>query len=294
MKNILLIANPIAGGDAQKKIRRAEDYLLGRGHRVEVLLTRARGDARSAGERARAGGFDLIIAAGGDGTLNEVVNGLAPSATPLAFLPLGTTNVFALEAGIPFAVEKACAVALDGTPHPVCLGKAGEERFLLMAGIGFDADVVENVDGRTKRRAGKLAYVVSGLKRFLRYRHPPLEVRADDGQVVPAYGVILCNSRCYGGRFAVTPRASLTRDRLEAFLLERPGRLALLGVVGRLLLRRPMAPALGRILPVSRLEVRGEEVPVQVDGDFFGHLPLKFSTTFGEINLVFPPQSAQC
>ncbi|MEZ4484638.1 MAG: acylglycerol kinase family protein [Syntrophotaleaceae bacterium] len=101
----------------------------GRGATVDLTLTEKRGDAIEAAAAAKQAGFDRIVAAGGDGTLNEVINGLAPSPIPLAFIPFGTTNVFALEVGIPFDVEQACAVALGGQPRPVCLGLAGDTRF---------------------------------------------------------------------------------------------------------------------------------------------------------------------
>ena len=117
-RRVQLIANPVAGGDARERIRRAQRRLEQRGCTVELTLTGARGDARRAAAAAREAGFERIIAAGGDGTLNEVINGLAPAQVPLAFLPLGTTNVFALEAGIPFDVDAACDLALDGAVAP--------------------------------------------------------------------------------------------------------------------------------------------------------------------------------
>ncbi len=247
---IKLIANPVAGRQAAAKIRAAEACFRARGATVELTLTAARGDARAAAARARSEGFDRVVAAGGDGTLNEVVNGLAPSAIPLAFLPLGTTNVFALEAAIPLAVEAACAIALDGAPRPVCLGQAGETRFLLMAGIGFDAAVVYGLNLRLKRLAGKLAYLAGGVTALLRQAPPPVEVVTEDGNVHRGFGAIIGNGRLYAGGFSLTPQASLCADRLDLCLLLRPGRLPLLrcaaGLVGR-----PGAGAAGRPLPAG-------------------------------------------
>jgi len=104
---IKLIANPIAGGNALAKIRIAREFLEFHGCTVDLCLTGARGDAGKAAAAAKTEGFDRIIAAGGDGTLNEVLNGLAPSTIPLAILPLGTTNVFALEAASGWRVTRA-------------------------------------------------------------------------------------------------------------------------------------------------------------------------------------------
>jgi diacylglycerol kinase (ATP) len=286
---ILLIANPVAGGNARSKIDRAAAWLRSRGAVVEVALTAASGDARWAAGVARDAGFDRIIAAGGDGTLNEVVNGLAPSPIPLAFIPFGTTNVFALEVGIPFDLEQACDVALNGTPRPVSLGLAGDTRFMLMAGVGFDAEVVAGVSLPLKRRVGKLAYIVSGIRNLLKPASVPFEVTTEDGNRCRAYGAVIGNGRFYGGRFKITPEASLQDDSLAVCLFLRPGRLRLLATVVRIVLGRSPAEGDVRRLRTRRLTLAGSEAPVQLDGDDHGRLPLTFRAVFGELTLVYPP-----
>ncbi len=287
---ILLIANPAAGGNARAGIARAQQYLQGRGCEVELRLTAARGDARQAGAAARAGGYDRVIAAGGDGTLNEVLNGLAPSAVPLAFLPLGTMNVLALEVGIPFEVEAACDIALDGEPRPVCLGRAGEERFLLMVSAGFDAEVVYRVSRRLKRWTGKFAYVLGALTNLLRHPPPALElVRGEDGLVLRGYGVVIGNGRLYGGKFSFTPEADLEAPELDVCLLLRPGRLALLGALWRVALRQPLSGTQALRFKTRALEIRGPGVHAQVDGDYLGRLPLQVQAEPDQLVLVFPP-----
>ena len=288
---ILLIANPIAGGNARARIARAQAYLQQRGCTVDLRLTGARGDARRAGAEARAGGYDRVIAGGGDGTLNEVLNGLAPSAIPLAFLPLGTTNVLALEVGIPFAVEAACDIALDGEPRPVCLGRAGEERFLLMLSAGFDAEVVYRVNHRLKRWTGKFAYVWGALTQLLRSPPPAVElVRGEDGLVLRGYGVVVGNARLYGGKFSFTLGADLEAPELDVCLLLRPGRLALLGAVRRVALGRPLSGAQALQFRTRSLEIRGCGVHAQFDGDYLGRLPLQVRAEPDQLLLVFPPR----
>jgi YegS/Rv2252/BmrU family lipid kinase len=286
---IKLIANPIAGGNALASIRRAQEYLVFHGCSVELSLTGGRGDARKAAAEAKNAGFDRIVAAGGDGTLNEVINGLAPSAIPLAFLPLGTTNVFALEAGIPFDVEQACAIALHGTPQPVCLGLAGETRFLLMASAGFDADVVYRVSGRLKRWTGKFAYLASGLRRLAGPLSAPIEVVREDGSTVCGYHVILGNGRLYGGRFSVTPDASLAEEALDVCVFLKKGRLPLLRCAAKIAAGRRLARPDAETFKARSVIVRGEGVPVQIDGDHLGRLPMTFRALFGELVLVLPP-----
>jgi YegS/Rv2252/BmrU family lipid kinase len=285
---IMLIANPVAGGDARANIGRAVAFLEGRGATVELVLTEARGDARRAAAAARDAGFDRIVAAGGDGTLNEVINGLVPSTIPLAFIPFGTTNVFALEVDIPFDLEKACDLALRGAPCPVCVGLAGDTRFLLMAGVGFDAEVVAAVSLWLKRRTGKLAYVVSGLRTLLRRPRGSFEVEADNGVRCRAYGALIGNGRLYGGRFSITDQASLREDALDVRLFLRPGRLRLLVNVARMLLGRPPGEDQVKRFKTRQLKLSGDDIPVQIDGDCYGHLPQTFRAVFGELTLVFP------
>lgn len=289
IRTLKLIANPIAGRDARSRIERAVSWFREQGVAVDLTLTKARGDARRAAAAARGGGCERVVAAGGDGTLNEVINGLVPSGIPLAFLPLGTTNVFALEAGIPFELETACRIALEGVPLPVCLGAADDHRFLLMASAGPDAEAVYAVSGGLKRLAGKFAYLASAA-RVLAARSPrPIEALTAEGEAIPCYGAVVSNGRLYGGRFAIAPRASLQEEALDVCLLLRPGRLALLRAVGALASGRPLAPAAARTFKARQLRLEGEAVPVQLDGDYFGRLPVTLRAVAGELLMVLPP-----
>ena len=284
---IRLIANPIAGGNARPHIDLLCRYFGEQGHQVELLLTAARGDAEEAARSARVEGYDRIVAAGGDGTLNEVLNGLAPSTIPLAFIPLGTVNVLALEIGLPFDLLAAAEVAMSGVPTPVCLGQAGERKFLLMAGIGFDAQVVRAVESRLKRRIGRWAYVVAALKALCHWQPSQLTITLADGSVQRAEGAIIGNGRLYGGRFSLTPHACLTADDFEVLLLRRSSRLALLRASLRALRHRSPAAKDGVLLHTAALTIAGT-APVQIDGDDFADLPCAFTTLPGAITLVFP------
>jgi YegS/Rv2252/BmrU family lipid kinase len=288
MVKIKLIANPVAGGDARSKIDQAVAWLQAAGATVDLVLTEKRGDAMQAAIAAKSVGFDRIIAAGGDGTLNEVINGLAPSAIPLAFIPFGTTNVFALEVGIPFDVEQACVVALRGQPRPVCLGLAGDTRFLLMAGIGFDAEVVAGVSLPLKRRVGKLAYLASSLKVLLRAVPDSIEVLDEHGHRYWGCSAIIGNGRYYGGRFSITPEASLQDDTLEVCLFRRRGRLGFLCSMIKLALGRPLAESEAWRFKGRELIVMGARAAVQLDGDYHGRLPQTFRATFGDLTLIYP------
>jgi diacylglycerol kinase (ATP) len=286
--NLKLIANPAAGSAALARIRRLVALLEQGGASVDLTLTTRRGDAQRAAAAAKDGGFQRIVAAGGDGTLNEVINGLAPGDLPLAFVPMGTANVFALEAGIPFDVEQACALALHGRPRPVYLGAANGRRFLLMAGVGFDAAVVGRVNLRLKRRFGKLAYLVSALQVLCGPPPGALQLTTDRGEQYRAYGAIVSNARLYGGRFVISPQADMQDDALAVCLFLRPGRFALLRTAVRIAVGRPPGPREVRQLRVQSLTATGNGIPVQIDGDYLGELPQTFQARFGELQVVFP------
>ncbi|MGW8312959.1 MAG: diacylglycerol/lipid kinase family protein [Desulfuromonadales bacterium] len=285
---IKLIANPVSGGDARPRIQRAVAELQKLGAEVEPYLTTGRGDARVVAAKAVAEGFDRIVAAGGDGTLNEVVNGAAESEVPIAFLPFGTVNVFALEAGIPKPLEQACALAVHGLPRRITLGKINGDLFLLMASAGWDAEVVAAVRGGLKRLIGRLAYAVSALETLLRREPVPLELITHEGKRLTGYGAVVSNCRYYGGRYMVTPGASMLRNDLEVCLLREGGRLAIVKFAAALLLKRPLMPPLVEFYTITSAMLQGQNIAVQVDGDARGTLPARIEVVPEAVAMVVP------
>lgn len=282
-----LIANPISGGDARPRIEAARSLLTRLGAEVELFLTAASGDARRAAAEAKQQGFDRLVAAGGDGTLNEVVSGVFPDPLPVAFLPLGTVNVFALETGIPFDLEAACRLAVSGAERPISLGQIDDQLFLLMASAGWDAEAVARVRPGLKRVIGRLAYTISALEALL----PPakrLHLQLPDGSRLSGHGVVVSNCRYYGGRYVVTPRASLFAETLEVALLRKPGRLALLAFAARLLFGRPQPAAAVDFLSVSSADLSGEPIAIQVDGDAWGRSPARIRSLPAAVHMILP------
>ena len=282
-----LIANPISGGDARPRLARAAAWLRNHGADVAVRVTEQRGDARRLAAAA-TGRCDRVVVAGGDGTFNEVANGLRGTPLPVAFVPLGTVNVFALEAGIPLHLEDACRLALEGRARPISLGCIGTEVFLLMASAGWDADAVARLRPALKRRLGRLAYLVSAVEALLDHRPAPVTITLPDGSRLCGFGVVVSNARCYGGRYVITPQASLCAERLELGLLRRGGRLVLLGTALRLVLHRPLPPAVMAYFSVDWVEIAGAGVPVQVDGDPRGTLPVRLACLPRALAVVLP------
>ncbi|MDA8169448.1 MAG: diacylglycerol kinase family protein, partial [Nitrospiraceae bacterium] len=166
---LTIIANPAARKASRQKTALATALLEKAGHRVDVLETEARGHATLLAKEAALGGASVVIAAGGDGTFNEVMNGLAGGEVPMAILPTGTTNVLAKELGIPEDVNGAVDCILSCRPKEIFLAKLAfpdgvERKFFLMAGVGFDAEAVYMVNRRLKKYSGKGGYFASGLK----------------------------------------------------------------------------------------------------------------------------------
>jgi YegS/Rv2252/BmrU family lipid kinase len=285
---IKLIANPVSGGDARPRIQTAVTELQKLGAEVGLSLTSARGDARRSAALAMSEGYDRIVAAGGDGTLNEVVNGAAASGLPIALLPFGTVNVFALEAGIPRPLEQACALAVRGTPRLINAGRVNGELFLLMVSAGWDAEAVARLRPGLKRFLGRPAYAVSALEALLLRKPAPMQLFLADGSCHSAFGVVVSNCRYYGGRYVVTPGASMFRDDLEVCLLRRAGRLGALRFALALLLKRPLQPPLAEFMTITAAVLQGRNVAVQVDGDASGVLPVRLETVQRAVAMVLP------
>ena len=289
--NVSLVVNPVAGNRAFKHIDRIRNLLEGR-ISLSTFITKKRGDAL---EFARTvSGTDRILVASGDGTINEVLNGLRNSDNPdqhripVAVIPLGTTNVLAKEVGIPETVEAAVDLALKGEQKRISLGRINGRYFSLMAGIGFDGAAVLGVKNDfVKRMSGKAAHVVSGLKVLQRYNPPNLTVKTDKDEY-RAYTAVISNARCYGGHFYVTPEASITEAVLDICLFKGRTRRSLLRFITGILSKKHLDYDDVTVVKAREVEVTSEgTVHVQIDGDYFGTLPVKIDVVPDAASLVW-------
>lgn len=301
-RRVLIIFNRNAGGG--RKIARLEEVieLLKRsGVDVELHETSFAGDAGQTANRARflATGPDMVICAGGDGTINEVVNGMAGGDTPLALLPIGTANVLAAEIGLETDTASVAAAILEGVSVPVHLGRANDRYFVLMTGVGLDAEVVATVDVKLKRRTGKLAYALATLKRWAAYRNRRYRVTID-GTPYEAAAAIIANGHYYGGRFVCAENARITEPGLHACLFQKPGRWQavyyMLALFGGFLDRLNTY----RVIPARTVTIEDEgadavgQGPVQGDGDIVTRLPVTVSVAEETVIVRMPgrPESA--
>ncbi len=287
-RRVLIIHNPKAGRSTALRLKRVLRLLSDAGATVSVRETTGRGDAEAFAAAASASDFDVIAAAGGDGTINEVVNGLAGKDLPLAVLPLGTANVLAEEIGLPTRSASIARMILAGEPRPVHVGTANGRRFVMMASVGFDAHVVAGVDTRIKRFLGKGAYAIAALVALARFAYPVYRVTID-GRSYGAASVIIANGRRYGGRFVCAPRASLDDSSLDVCLFLRTGPWNVMrygvGLVMGSLERLPDVT----VVTGSRITVEGGPgEPVQCDGDAAVALPLVASAGDKTLRVVMP------
>ena len=290
-RRLMIIFNPAAGWRRRQRLAPVLEGLRTQGCALTLRETKGPGDAERFAAQADPGELDLVVAAGGDGTVNEVINGLAGSPLPLALIPLGTANVLAAEIGLRTDPASVAACVALGEPRPIALGAANGRRFILMAGAGFDAHVVHEVSVPMKRWLGKGAYVLSTLRQLLVFRFPGYEVKADN-RTWRAASVIVANARHYGGPFVLAPAASLESDTLQVCLFERAGRLAAIGYGLALFSGRLPGLRSYRVVEARRVEIRGRPgEPLQVDGDITGRLDAEIEVLPAALRLVFPAQA---
>ena len=258
------------------------------GCRITMHRTTGRGDAEAAAARATRDEYDRIVVAGGDGTVNEVLNGLTPDAPPVALVPMGTANVLAAEIGLGSRPDEIARTIVLGEARPVSLGDVNGKKFVLMTGVGFDAFVVAAVSAPLKRMLGKGAYVLASLSQFLRGRLPRFEVHVD-GVRCEAASIIIANARFYGGKFVCAPEARMDSDVLHVCLFERHGRLYVAIYALALLLGLLHRVPGYRILAARQIDIRlPDGAAIQSDGDFIGLTPAQVTVMPRAAWLVFP------
>jgi YegS/Rv2252/BmrU family lipid kinase len=292
-----VIFNPAARGEKAQRFRR---HLQEIGAVSTLKRTTAAGHARGLATEAVAEGFETIVAAGGDGTVNEVLNGLgdAPGGfdrARLAVLPLGTVNVFARELAIPLRPDRAWAAVLRGRETTVDLPTvefstpAGNEHrwFAQLAGAGLDARAVELVHWPLKKRIGPLAYVWAGLKALA---GPPCQIAASgSGQAVEGQMVLIGNGRLYGGNYRVFPGADLRDGLLEVCVFPRVNWFTLARCGPQLLLRGTLPRGVTRCFQTTSLSLlSAARTPLELDGEFVGQLPAHFSIKPSTLRVVVP------
>ena len=287
---MVIIFNPVAGRRRAALLWRVLDVLAANGIRLDLAETHRAGHAEALAREAARGGASMVVAAGGDGTIAEVANGLMGTGARLGVIPLGTANVLAHELALPFApraVAAALAFGRTRTLWPgVARGPDSSRLFVQMLGIGFDAQVVHRLSLPLKRVLGKGAYVVQSLQETWRYKFPPIRLRIDSMETEAASAVI-SKGRLYGGRFLLAPESRPAEPGFSVILFGCGGPAAALmygaalpmGFLGR-------APGV-RHVRAHRVDMIGNApIPAQADGDAAGFTPLSVTDAPGPIEVV--------
>jgi diacylglycerol kinase (ATP) len=291
-RRMAAIFNPASGGGQFRRDLPLIVESLGRlGWDVAVRPTEGEGHATLLAREALEEGVDRVVVIGGDGTVNETLNGLAGSDVPLAIVPTGTVNVLALELGLPLDPPDAVRVAAEAGATRIDLGLAGERYFALMAGVGLDADVVSRVRPTMKRALKEAAFVLQGLTTYLTSKHPLVQIECAD-RCTEGYFVVLGNARNYGGTFGITPLADMRDGLLDVVVLKDMGFLSVAHYwLAALLSAHLQHPKVEYFRTASaRLTVAEGDSPVlvQTDGEIAGRLPLECRVVPGALRIVTP------
>ena len=288
----VLIYNPAAGVSRRNPhviLQRTIAALSRVNLAPRLLPTSAPGEAGSLVQEAIRQGADLILVLGGDGTVNEVVQGLAHSKVPLGVLPGGTANVLAMELGLGSRSEPAARTLADFEPRPVALGQIsgsfGSRYFLLMAGAGLDANIVYEISAGLKNAAGKLAYWAAGSAAFFK-RVEQLEVRVDD-RVYQCGFALISRVRNYGGDLEIASGASLHDDDFEVVLFEGSNPLRYAWYMLNVALKRIQRIAGVTVLRAHHVEIL-TTTPVQIDGEYLGRQTVTIEIVPGALQLLLP------
>jgi YegS/Rv2252/BmrU family lipid kinase len=292
-----VIFNPTARGEKAKRFRRHLDLIAAE---CALKQTLSPGGARSLALQAVREGFDTVVAAGGDGTLNEVLNGIGDSPdgferARLAVLPLGTVNVFARELGLPMDLKRDWEIIRAGKemridlPCVECVmnGVAQRRYFAQLAGAGLDARAIDLVNWPLKKKIGPLAYIWAGI---LALRQPASAItvasRADSavGELV-----LVGNGRFYGGEYRLFPRTDLRNGLLEVCVIPKTNWPALLRCGMALLTRGRLPAGAARSFQSETFALTSPmPTPLELDGESVGHLPATFSIQPQKLRVIVP------
>jgi YegS/Rv2252/BmrU family lipid kinase len=283
MQDTLIILNPAARSERAKGTLKEIEKLP----RATMRVTKKAGDARELAAWAVANGFRTVVAAGGDGTINEVVNGLAGSDVALGVLPVGTMNVFAAELGLPGDLKGAWQVIREGFTRRIDLARANDHYFVQLAGVGLDAQALEMTTWEAKRQLGPLSYLVSAAQ--IAARKPPKLTVEAEGEKREGSFVLVGNGRYYGTKLAFFKDAKLNDGKLDVLIFKNLSYLDIARYFGTILMGIHTEQGDVEYFQTKRAVVRCEEhVPVEVDGDLAGQTPVTFRISSRKLRVFVP------
>lgn len=269
-KEVVVLINPVAHNvPSPQRLQEAAEWLRMQGWEAHWRETHAGGEATRIAAETAAKGIPILIAFGGDGTVNEVANGLAGTDTVLATIPAGTSNIWAREAGLDRKPLDAVRAIINGDRRQIDLGKAGDRYFVLFAGYGIDAATTQTVPLGVKDRLGAAAYLISAARQALGWKAKPILVRIDG--VERELDVIMAfagNTRLYAGITKITPTAVADDGKLDVCIYAGRGKRDIIFHAARTLLQLHRKSPKVLYRRASKIEFEWDEpLPAQVDGD---------------------------
>src|SRR6266568_1040090 len=289
VSNAVVIFNPAAGNEeANHWQERVESIARG----CPVRITSQSGEAEALARRAVEEGFEKIVAAGGDGTVNQVVNGLAGSSVALGLLPIGTVNVFAMELGLPSHNLELCwDVIQDNNMRLIDLPSANGKYFVQLAGVGLDAQVVKETSLAFKRSFGPLSYLISAAQIAAR-KPPKLFIESENAPVEEASFVLIGNGRLYGGPFPFFKHAVLDDGLFDVVVFKRLGYLEIMKYLQDVVFSSDIRAPEVEYFQTQRLRVTSEQdVPVELDGELAGNCPVEVRIQKKALQVLAPPSA---
>ncbi len=287
MKRALLFYNPQAGriSLSPRRLRKLIESIHALGLEVSAVPSRAEPGALSGENLVDQ---DVLIVHGGDGTIHEALEPALDHQIPIALLPAGTANVLARELGIPRDPARALRLLRQGKRTRICLGKSGGRYFHVMAGVGLDSHIIDQTSGGLKRCFGMGSYWLAGLSAFRRIPLRPFEVLLDDCPYKATFAVI-SNARHYGGHLLVAPAANVSEECLDVCLFTSTNRKRYVVYLLGSLIGKHIELSDVHYRKARRIRALGESnIPVQMDGEVVGNLPMDFEVAGRSIELFVP------
>jgi diacylglycerol kinase (ATP) len=284
---IRVILNPAAKGE---KAARLIEQIKGLADGLDVRISAAPGDPSVLARQAIGEGVKVIVAAGGDGTINQVVNGLAGhDDVTLGILPVGTMNVFAAELGLPMQLDRAWKSILAGNTREVDLAKAGERYFVQLAGVGLDAQVVQETDLEFRKNFGPLSYLVS-IAQIANRKPPVLRVESPGRGASEGSFVLIGNGRFYGGPFVIFKSAKPDDGLLDILVFKKLSFIDLIRYLQGVIFGTHVQMSDVDYFQAASVKITSEtpDVPVEVDGEMAGALPLEVTLADSRLRVIVP------
>ena len=291
MTDTIIILNPTAG--TPESLRNCQERVESIARGCPIRVTSRAGEAEALARRAVEEGFSRVVAAGGDGTVNHVANGLAGSNAALGLLPMGTVNVFAMELGLPLNNLPLCwDIIEDANMRLVDLPSANGKCFVQLAGVGLDAQVVKETSLASKRSFGPLSYLISAAQ--IAARQPPkLFIESEDASLDEGSFVLVGNGRLYGGPFPFFKRAIIDDGLFDVVVFKRLGYLEIIKYLQDVIFSPEIRAPEIEYFQTRRLRITSEQdVPLELDGELADNCPVEFLIREKALSVLAPLQAS--